>query len=102
MMEHKNDNLLMRNGCKVLWQFPVPQDLFCRYETVVPILLYIGVYYRSEQVSHTQRVAVFLLNRLVHNVDGEQKRVMGIKIIDSMLCIVRDKLDRKLCDGVME
>ena len=106
MMEHKNDNLLMRNGCKVLWQFFVlwqmPQDLFCQYETVVPILLYIGVNYRSEQVSHTQRVAVFLLNRLVHNVDGEQKRVMGIKIIDSMLCIVRDKLDRKLCDSVME
>ena len=32
----------------------------------------------------------------------EQKKIMGIKIIDTMLRIVRKKLDWKLCDDVME
>ena len=32
---------------------------------------------------------------------GEKKTVMGIKIIYSMIRIVRKKLDRMMCDGVM-
>jgi len=102
MMEHKKDTLLMRNGCMVLWQFQVPQDLLCLYERVVEILLYIGEHHSSEEESYTQRAAVLLLNGLVCHVDGEQKRVMGIKIIDSMLRIVRNKLEWKMCDEVME
>merc|ERR1719209_2089938 len=102
MMEHKKDTLLMRNGCMVLWQFQVPQDLLCLYERVVEILLYIGEHHSSEEESYTQRAAVLLLNGLVCHVDGEQKRIMGIKIIDSMLRIVRNKLEWKLCDEVMK
>jgi len=103
MVEHKEDTHLMMNGCMVLWQFKVPEDLLCLYERVVEILLYIGEYHSVEGESHTiQRAAVLLLNGLVCHVDGEQKRVMGIKIIDTMLRIVRNKLQFKLCDDVME
>merc|ERR1719233_759064 len=41
MKEHKKDSILMRNGCAVLWQFQVPQDLLCLYERVLEILMYI-------------------------------------------------------------
>jgi len=102
MVQHKNDTILMRNGCMVLWQFQVPQDLLCLYERVVDILLYIGEHHSGEEDSYTQRAAVYLLNGLVCHVNGEQKRVMGIKIIDTMLRIVRNKLEWKLCDDVME
>jgi len=102
MVEHKEDSILMRNGCMVLWQFQVPQDLLCLYERVVDILLYIGEYHSGEEDSYNQRAAVYLLNGLVCHVDGEQKKTMGIKIIDTMLRIVRNKLDWKLCDDVME
>merc|ERR1712179_147036 len=104
MMEHKKDTIWMRNGCAVLWQFQVPQDLLCLYEKVLEILLYIGEHYSSGSVeeSNTQISAVTLLNRLVGHVGVEQKRVMGIKVIDSMLWIVRNKLDRRLCDEVMK
>lgn len=102
MAEHKKDTNLMRNGCMVLWQFQVPQDLLCLYERVVEILLYIGEHHSAEEESYIQRAAVLLLNGLVCHVDGEQKRAMGIKIIDTMLRIVRNKLEWKLCDDVME
>lgn len=102
MMVHKKDAILMRNGCAVLWQFQVPQDLLCLYERVLEILLYIGEHRCSVEENYTQRSAVVLLNRLVCHVGVEQKRVMGIKVIDGMLRIVRNKLDRKLCDEVMK
>jgi len=106
MMEHKKDSILMRNGCAVLWQFQVPQDLLCLYERVLEILLYIGEHYSSGSVedNYAQRSAVILLNRLVclGHVGVEQKRVIGTKVIDSMLWIVRNKVDRKLCDEVMK
>merc|ERR1719233_707018 len=102
MMEHKEDTTLMRNGCAVLWKFEVPQDLLCLYERVLEILLYIGDHHNggSPEEYFAQRLAVMLLNRLVCHV--ELKRVMGKKVIDSMLWIVRNKLDRKLCDEVMK
>jgi len=104
MMEHKKDTILMRNCCAVLWQFQVPQDLLCLYERVLEILLYIGEHYISGSVeeSHTQRSALILIDRLVCHVGVEQKRIMGVKVIDGMLRIVRNKLDRRLCDEVMK
>jgi len=104
MMEHKKDTILVGYGCAVLGQFEVPQDLLCLHERVLEILLYVGEHHSSGSVeeSQTQISAIWLLNRLVCSVGVEKKRVMGIKVIDSMLRIVRNKLDRKLCDEVMK
>ena len=82
--------------------FQVPQDLLCLYERVVEMLLYIAEYHRGEEESYSQKDAVLLLDELVYNVDVELKRAVGIKIIDTMLRIVRNKLEWKLCDDVME
>ena len=35
MREHRQDPILLRNGCMVLWQFKVPGDLLPLYERVV-------------------------------------------------------------------
>jgi len=108
MEAFKNDTFMMRNGCMVLWQFQVPQDLLYQYRRVIDILLYIGEHYHNgenlgaEGGSYVQRAAVFLLNGLVCTVDNDQKAECGEKIVEAMLRIVKKKLDLKLCDDVME
>ena len=78
------------------------QDLLLQYPLVVDALLFIGEYYSGEEEGYIQRAAVFLLNALVCQVDGEQKKVRGIDIVDGMLRVVKQKLDLSLCDDVME
>eukprot|EP00092_Neocalanus_flemingeri_P024231 GFUD01026280.1.p1 GENE.GFUD01026280.1~~GFUD01026280.1.p1 ORF type:complete len:410 (-),score=123.66 GFUD01026280.1:114-1160(-) len=103
MVEHKEDTSLMGGGCLLLWiRFQVPQDLLCLYERVVDILMYIVEHHSGEDDSYIEHEAVDLFNMLVCHFDGEQEKAVGIKIIDTMLRIVRNKLDWKLCDDVME
>jgi len=104
MRRYQEDSVLMRNGCMVLWRFDPPQDLLSQYPAVVDILLFIGEYYSysGDGDNYTQRAAVFLLNSLVCQVDGEQKKVRGLEIVDGMLRVVKQKLGQSLCDEVME
>jgi len=102
MATFKEDSVLMRNGCMVLWRFDTPQDLLAQYAPVVDILLYVGENYNGDGESYIQRSAILLLNSLVCQVDGEQKKVRGLEIIDGMLWVVQHKLQMELCDDVME
>jgi len=102
MGQYREDSVLMRNGCMVLWRFDTPQDLLAQYSAVVDILLYVGEYYSGDGESYIQRSAIFLLNSLVCQVDGEQKKVRGLSIIDGMLWVVKRKLQMSICDEVME
>ena len=106
MRRYREDSVLMRNGIMVLWRFDTAkdqhQDLLLQYPLVVDALLFIGEYYSGEEEGYIQRAAVFLLNALVCQVDGEQKKVRGINIVDGMLRVVKQKLDLSLCDDVME
>jgi len=110
MRRYREDGVLMRNGCMVLWRFDPDtgpshgkhEDLLLQYPAVVDTLLYVGEHYTAGEENYTQRAAVFLLNQLVCQVDGEQKVVRGVEIVEGMLRIVRQKLQHNTCDDVME
>jgi Zyg-11 family protein len=109
MQSYREDSLLMRNGCMVLWRFDgdrrlglVQEDLLLQYPKVVDILLFVSEHYSGEEETYIQRAAVFLLNSLVCQVDGDQKKVRGLDIVDGMLQVVKQKLELAVCDDVME
>lgn len=98
MSAHLSDDTMMRNGCLTLCQFSIPSDvvsshLICRfnlhvksfrilffipqlfeYERLVRILLH-GV--SDTEQSFVQRIAIYLLNSLACQVDGNQKLFLG-------------------------
>lgn len=101
MWEHKYDTTMMRNGCLTLCQFRIPQDIFFDYERLVKLLLHIVS--EEAQEEFVQRVGVYLLNGLACQVDGVQKELVGnLGAIRTMLSIIEKRLNRKLCDEVME
>lgn len=75
MTWHMSDDTMMRNGCLTLCQFSIPGDVLFEYERLVKILLY-GVS-KSEQEGFVQRIAIYLLNSLACQVDGQQKLFLG-------------------------
>ena len=99
---HTNDSVLVRNSFTVLWKFNFPYDLMTIFERTVNVLLTTGEIFFDEDSNYTQRSSMHMLNTLVCHVYGDQKRIMGLKIIDSMLRIVCNKLSTSLCDEVME
>merc|ERR1719361_517800 len=94
---HTNDSLLGRNSFTVLWKFNFPYDLMSIFERTVNVLLNTGEIFYDDESNYTQRSSMHMLNNLVCHVYGEQKQVMGLKIIDSMLRIVTNKLSKNLC-----
>lgn len=93
MSAHLSDDTMMRNGCLTLCQFSIPSDVvsvvnalvtitssrFCsfqlfEYERLVRILLH-GV--SDTEQSFVQRIAIYLLNSLACQVDGNQKLFLG-------------------------
>merc|ERR1719361_3170208 len=99
---HTNDSILVRNSFTVLWKFNFPYDLMTIFERTVNVLLTTGEIFFDEDSNYTQRSSMHMLNTLVCHVYGDQKRIMGLKIIDSMLRIVCNKVNNGLCDEVME
>ena len=99
---HTNDSLLVRNSFTVLWKFNFPYDLMSIFERTVNVLLNTGEIFYDDESNYTQRSSMHMLNNLVCHVYGEQKQTMGLKIIDSMLRIVSNKVTNGLCDEVME
>ncbi|XP_034839387.1 protein zer-1 homolog [Maniola hyperantus] len=101
MEAHLEDETLMRNGCLTLCQFKIPRDVLFAYERVVRLLLS-GVVDGTHD-GFVQRIAIYLLNSLACHVDGRQKRLLGHHdAIEKMLFLVSDRLDRRLCDDVLE
>ncbi|XP_026329372.1 protein zer-1 homolog [Hyposmocoma kahamanoa] len=98
---HLGDDTMMRNGCLTLCQFKIPTDVLFEYERVVQILLN-GVA-DVHQEGFVQRIAIYLLNSLACQVDGKQKRFLGNHgAIAKMLNLISDRLERQLCDDVLE
>eukprot|EP00096_Caligus_rogercresseyi_P002418 TRINITY_DN1453_c0_g2_i1.p1 TRINITY_DN1453_c0_g2~~TRINITY_DN1453_c0_g2_i1.p1 ORF type:complete len:838 (-),score=283.76 TRINITY_DN1453_c0_g2_i1:244-2757(-) len=111
MFNHKKDSVMMRNGCITLCQFAIPQDVLFDYERLVRILLYI-VSHRShssspdnnpEESNFLERASIFLLNSLACQVDGQQKLLVGsLGAMERMLDIIRNRVEKEVCDHVME
>ncbi|RVE54314.1 hypothetical protein evm_001141 [Chilo suppressalis] len=101
MEAHFRDDTMMRNGCLTLCQFKIPTDVLFEYERVVQILLN-GVS-DVNQEGFVQRIAIYLLNSLACQVDGKQKRFLGDHgAIGKMLNLISDRLERRVCDDVLE
>ncbi|XP_028172761.1 protein zer-1 homolog isoform X1 [Ostrinia furnacalis] len=101
MEAHLGDDTMMRNGCLTLCQFKIPTDVLFEYERVVQILLN-GVS-DVNQEGFVQRIAIYLLNSLACQVDGKQKRFLGNHgAISKMLNLISDRLERRVCDDVLE
>ncbi|CAG9781973.1 unnamed protein product [Diatraea saccharalis] len=101
MEAHLGDDTMMRNGCLTLCQFKIPTDVLFEYERVVQILLN-GVS-DVNQEGFVQRIAIYLLNSLACQVDGRQKRFLGDHgAIGKMLNLISDRLERRVCDDVLE
>lgn len=101
MEAHLGDDTMMRNGCLTLCQFKIPTDVLYEYERVVQILLN-GVA-DVNQEGFVQRIAIYLLNSLACQVDGTQKRFLGNNgAIGKMLNLISDRLERGMCDDVLE
>ncbi|CAH1179540.1 unnamed protein product [Phaedon cochleariae] len=101
MSAHKKDDTMMRNGCLTLCQFKIPMDVLFDYERLVNILLHSvdGM----AQESFVQRIGIYLLNSLACQVDGDQKVKLGeLGAIEKMIWLIRDRLDRGICDDVLE
>ncbi|XP_026731046.1 protein zer-1 homolog [Trichoplusia ni] len=101
MEAHLGDDTMMRNGCLTLCQLKIPNDVLFEYERVVQILLN-GVA-DVNQEGFVQRIAIYLLNSLACQVDGKQKRFLGNHgAIGKMLTLISDRLERRVCDDVLE
>ncbi|XP_063698293.1 protein zer-1 homolog [Culicoides brevitarsis] len=101
MSEWLKDDTMMRNGCLTLCQFSIPYDVLFEYERLVKILLH-GVS-DTEQEGFVQRIAIYLINSLACQVDGNQKSFLGqLGAIKTMLNLIEDRLNRNVFDDVME
>ncbi|XP_013189425.1 protein zer-1 homolog [Amyelois transitella] len=101
MEAHLGDDTMMRNGCLTLCQFKIPTDVLFEYERVVQILLNGVADVHLE--GFVQRIAIYLLNSLACQVDGKQKRFLGNNgAIGKMLNLISDRLERRVCDDVLE
>jgi len=99
----EHDMVLIKHCFTVLWRFRIPEDLMCSFQRIVDMLIVTGEYYcYRESDEYIQKSVVHMLNSISCHVYGDQKREVGIKVIDSMLNIVRIKLSKNLCDDMME
>ena len=97
------DSMLVKHSFMVLWRMKIPEDLMCSFERTVDMLLATGEHYSNHDVDeYIQKSVVHMLNTLVCHIFGDVKRQVGIKVIDSMLAVVRSKVTRSVCDEMLE
>ncbi|GIY11157.1 protein zer-1 homolog [Caerostris darwini] len=101
MFLHYSDVTMLRNGCLTLIHFKIPDDVFFDYERLAVLLLLIVA--QDDQDEFVQRIGVYLLNSLACQVDGIEKKLVGDRgAIHIMLQVIEKRLQRCLCDEVME
>jgi len=95
---------MMRNGCLTICHFKIPQDVMFIYEKLVRILLEtLGGTSNSNNEEFNERIAIYLLNSLACQVEGDHKRLVGnLGAIQKMLTLIEGRLRRGDCDDVME
>lgn len=102
METHIDDSTMMRNGCLTLCQFKIPQHVLFEYRRLVKLLLRL-IRGRGDGDDFVRRIAIYLLNSLACQVDGEQKELVGdLGAIETMLKLISDRLQRQLHDDVLE
>ncbi|XP_053206077.1 protein zer-1 homolog isoform X2 [Panonychus citri] len=100
MQRYKHDNVMLRNGSLTLIHFKLPQDVLFEYTRMVEILLLIVM---NDDDEFIQRLGIYLLNSLACHVDGEQKTLVGdLGAIDKLITLIESRLNRGVCDEVME
>ncbi|XP_076034318.1 protein zer-1 homolog [Oratosquilla oratoria] len=101
METHLSDSTMMRNGCLTLCHFRIPQDVLFEYRRLVQLLLkLVG---GTEGEDFVRKVAIYLLNSLACQVDGDQKELVGdLGAIQTMLKLIKGRLDQHVCDDVLE
>lgn len=92
---------LLRNCGLTLFNFSIPEDFQFQFERVVKNLVKLAL--TEDREGLLQRVYVHMCNSIVCHVEGRQKLQVGkLGIITCMLKLIKDRLDRKICDEVME
>ncbi|XP_070531887.1 LOW QUALITY PROTEIN: protein zer-1 homolog [Ptychodera flava] len=92
---------LQRNACLTLCNFKVPEELEFVYERVARQLLRLATDEMNDDF--IQKVAVYLCNAIVCQVDGVQKQLVGkIGVVKTMLKLIKERLENRNCDEVME
>ncbi|CAG2104960.1 unnamed protein product [Medioppia subpectinata] len=114
MYEHRYDTTMLRNGSLTLIHFKIPTDVIFEYSRLVEILLHIVtndeddfiqrlVITLTVPVLYVLCIGIYLLNTLACQVDGDQKTIVGdLGAIDKMLSLIDTRLQRNMCDEVME
>ena len=98
-----SDSMLVKHSFMVMWRMKIPEDLMCSFEEVVDMLLATGEHYSNHDMDeYIQKSVVHMLNTLVCHIFGDVKKLVGIKVIDSMLEVVRTKVAREVCDEMHE
>ncbi|GFY38641.1 protein zer-1 homolog [Trichonephila inaurata madagascariensis] len=101
MSLHSTDVTMLRNGCLTLIHFKIPDDVFFAYKRLAVLLLHIVG--QDDQDEFVQRIGVYLLNSLACQVDGMEKKLVGDHgAISTMLQVIGKRLQRSVCDEVME
>ncbi|KAG0730508.1 Protein zer-1 [Chionoecetes opilio] len=104
METHLEDSTMMRNGCLTLCQFRIPQDVasLFEYRRLVQLLLHL-IKGRGDGDDFVRRIAIYLLNSLACQVDGEQKELVGdLGAIETMLKLINDRLHQHVHDDMLE
>ncbi|XP_071548174.1 protein zer-1 homolog isoform X2 [Panulirus ornatus] len=102
METHLDDSTMMRNGCLTLCQFRIPQDVLFEYRRLVQLLLRL-IRCRGDGDDFVRHIAIYLLNSLACQVDGEQKELVGdLGAIETMLKLISDRLQRHMHDDMLE
>ncbi|KAK3088587.1 hypothetical protein FSP39_020920 [Pinctada imbricata] len=100
METHDLDHTMQRNSCLTICNLNIPEDVIFCHRRLVIILLHILDISDEEFI---MRISMYLLNSLACQVDGDEKKSFGdLGAIDAMLTIIRSKLNRQVCDDVME
>ncbi|KAK7074095.1 Protein zer-1 [Halocaridina rubra] len=104
MEAHLDDSTMMRNGCLTLCQFKIPQHVLFEYRRLVQLLLrLIRGRGDGDGDEFVRRIAIYLLNSLACQVDGEQKELVGdLGAIETMLKLINDRLHRHMHDDILE
>ncbi|XP_043505625.1 protein zer-1 homolog [Polistes fuscatus] len=101
MSLHRDEEIMMRNGCLALCQFRIPQDVMFNYETLVKVLLHSAKH--AEPEGFVQRIGIYLLNSLACQVEGKEKCLLGkLGCVKTMLELVEYRVVSGIFDDVLE
>lgn len=102
MEEHIADATMLRNSCLTLCHFTLPHDVLYCYQRLVELLLKVMLMTYDPHDTFIQCIGVNILNSLACQVDYHEKRLLGeLGAIDTMLRLIRSRLQQGICDEVM-